>query len=112
MPAGIEITNTDHTAEEIRELARKCKNRAEARRLRAIARVMEGEESRAGIARRAKVDRQTLCDWVNRYNAMGLSGLKAEGQAGPWVLFFGLFRRVFPALFHPVRDDFSHFALI
>ena len=54
MPAGIEITNIDHTAEEIRELARKCKNRSEAPRLRAIARVMEGEESRAEIARRAK----------------------------------------------------------
>ena len=75
MPAGIETSNTDHTAEEIRALARECKNRAEARRLRAFARVMEGVESRAGIARRAKVDRQTLCDWVNRYNAMGLSWL-------------------------------------
>ena len=30
MPAGIEITNTDYTAEEFRELARKSKNRAEA----------------------------------------------------------------------------------
>ena len=69
MPAGIEITNTDHTVAEIRALARKYKNRAEARRLEAIARVMEGVESRAEIARWAKVDRQTLCDWVNRYNA-------------------------------------------
>ncbi len=56
MPAGIEITNTDHTADEIRALVRKCKNRAEARRLRAIARVMEGAQSRGEIARQAKVD--------------------------------------------------------
>ena len=82
MPAGIEITNANHTAEEIRELAWKCKNRSEARRLRAIARVMEGEENRAEIARRAKVDRQTLCDWVNRYNAMGLVGLKDKPGRG------------------------------
>ena len=82
MPAGIEITNTDHTAEEIGELARKCKNRSEARRLRAIARVMEGAESRAGIARRARVDGQTLCDWVNRYNAKGVAGLKDRPGRG------------------------------
>ena len=43
---------------------------------------MEGEENRAEIARRAKVDRQTLCDWVNRYNAMGLSGLKDKPRRG------------------------------
>ena len=82
MPAGIEITNTDHTAEEVRALARKCKHRSEARHLRAIARVMEGEETRAGIARPARVDGQTLCDWVNRYNAMGLSGLKDKPGRG------------------------------
>ena len=82
MPAGIEITNTDHTADEIRALARKCKNRAEARRLRAVARVMEGAQSRGEIARRAKVDRQTLCDWVNRYNAMGLAGLTDKPGRG------------------------------
>ena len=82
MPAGIEITNTDHTADEIRALARKCKNRAEARRLRAIARVMEGRRSRGEIARQARVDRQTLCDWVNRYNAMGLAGLTDKPGRG------------------------------
>ena len=82
MPTGIEVTNTEHTADEIGELARKCKNRAEARRLRAIARVMNGAQNRGEIARQAKVDRQTLCDWVNRYNAMGLAGLKDKRGRG------------------------------
>ncbi len=87
MPAGIEITNTDHTAEEIRALARKCKSRAEARRLEAIARVMEGAGGRGEIARRAKVDRQTLCDWINRYNAEGPAGLKSRpGRGRPSML--------------------------
>ncbi len=67
---------------EIGALARECRNRAEARRLRAIARVMEGRQSREEIARQAKVDRQTLCDRVNRYNAMGLAGLTDKPGRG------------------------------
>ena len=87
MPAGIEITNTDHTAEEIRALARKCRSRAEARRLEAIARVMEGAGGRGEIARHAKVDRQTLCDWINRYNSEGPAGLKSRpGRGRPSML--------------------------
>ena len=82
MPAGIEVTNTDHSADEIWALDRKYKNRAEARRLRAIARVMEGRQSGGAIARQAKVDRQTLCDWVNRYNAVGLAGLTDKPGRG------------------------------
>ena len=66
MPAGIEITNTDHAEVEIRALARKRKNRAAARRLRAIARVMEGARSRGEIARQAK--------WPGRRCATGSTG--------------------------------------
>lgn len=38
--------------------------------------VMEGALSRSGIAKRARVDLQTLCDWVHRYNVEGPGGLK------------------------------------
>ena len=69
LPAGIGITNTGHTAAEIGALARKCKNRAEARCLREI-------------ARRARVDGQTLCDRVNRYDAEGPDGLKDRPGRG------------------------------
>ena len=82
MPAGIAITNTDHTVDEIRRLARNCKDARHARRLRAIARVMEGDLDRGTIARLARVDRQTLCDWVNRYNAQGTDGLKDRPRSG------------------------------
>ena len=75
MPAGIAITNTDHTIDEIKRLARNCKDARHARRLRAIALVIEGDLDRGSIARQARVDRQTLCDWVKRYNAQGPSSM-------------------------------------
>ncbi|MBC4019433.1 winged helix-turn-helix domain-containing protein, partial [Siccirubricoccus deserti] len=40
----------------------------------AIALVLEGR-SRAEAAESCGMDRQTLCDWVHRYNAEGLAGL-------------------------------------
>ncbi len=43
---------------------------------------MEGVESRTEIARWAKVDRQTLCDWANRYNAEGPVGLNTKPGRG------------------------------
>ena len=83
MPAGIAITNTAHTAEDIRAVARKCKDITQARRLRAIAQVMEGKRSRGEIAAKAGTGRQTLCDWVHRYNAGGPDGLKDGGGGRP-----------------------------
>ncbi len=53
MPAGIAITNTDHTVDDIRALARKCNDSRQSRRLRAIAHLMEGELSRGMTALRA-----------------------------------------------------------
>ncbi len=82
MPAGIAITNTDHTVDDIRALARKCNDSRQSRRLRAIAHLMEGELSRGMTALRARVDRQTLCDWSNRYNAEGPDGLKDRPRSG------------------------------
>ncbi len=69
LPNSVAITNTDHTAEGLKALAGKCKDKNQSRRLRAIARVMEGEHTRAEIARQACFDRQTLCDGANRCNA-------------------------------------------
>ena len=82
MLAGIAITNTDHTVDDIRALARKCNDSRQSRRLRAIAHVMEGELDRGMIALRARVDRQTLCDWANQYNAEGPDGLKDRPRSG------------------------------
>ena len=62
------VSRTDHTPADQRELASKNKFSDCRHRLRAIALVIEGEPSRAGIADGAGVDAQTLCDWVKRHN--------------------------------------------
>jgi len=48
----------------------------------ALALVLEGG-SRAEAARAAGMDRQTLRDWVHRYNAEGLAGLSDRRRPGP-----------------------------
>ena len=83
MGAAISITRKDRTATELRAEAAKSKDGAKARRLLAIAIVLEGA-SRFEAARLSGMDRQTLRDWVHRYNTAGLDGLvsrKAPGAA-------------------------------
>ena len=76
MSAAIPITRLDRTASELRSFAGKCCDGAQVRRLLAIALVMEGR-SRAEAAQQNGMDRQTLSDWVHRYNATGIDGLKS-----------------------------------
>ena len=72
--AGIAITRRELTATELRAAAGKTKDSRAARRMLAIALVVEGVD-RATAAQTCGMDRQTLRDWVHRYNAEGLSGL-------------------------------------
>jgi hypothetical protein len=74
MGAAVKVTRMDHTAQELRALAAKSKNTAQARRLLAIAMVLEGA-SRLDAARQTGMDRQTLRDWVHRYNEAAIEGL-------------------------------------
>ena len=54
-----------------------------ARRMLALALVLEGI-SRGEAAQAAGMDRQTLRDWVHRYNEQGLAGLwDKQGKTGP-----------------------------
>jgi transposase len=62
---------TDYTAGEVRQLAKRAKDGAQARRLLAIAAVLDGA-SRTEIG---GMDRQTLRDWVIRFNDQGADGL-------------------------------------
>jgi transposase len=62
------------TAEELRELAKRAKHVAQARRLLALAAVLDGA-SRAEAAKIGGMDRQTLRDWVIRFNEQGPDGL-------------------------------------
>jgi putative transposase len=81
MGQPIEITRTEHSGSELRVIAAKSRDGAQVRRLLAIALVLEGV-SRTEAAERSGMDRQTLRDWVHRYNADGISGLKSGHGPG------------------------------
>jgi len=74
MGAAVPITRLDLTARQLRQAAGAEKNGAVARRLLALALVLDGVD-RKTAAQTCGMDRQTLRDWVHRYNAEGLSGL-------------------------------------
>ena len=81
MSAAVKITRTDHTPTKLRALAASSHDTAQARRLLAIAMVLDGM-SRLDAARQAGMDRQTLRDWVHRYNTAGVDGLKSRTAPG------------------------------
>jgi transposase len=80
MGRAITITRTHHTAADLRASAADSRDGAQVRRLLALALILEGR-ARAEAAEQSGMDRQTLCDWVHRYNADGVAGLKS--RAGP-----------------------------
>ena len=83
MAAPIKITRNDLDPAGLRRAARRSVNVAAARRMLALALVLEGT-SRSEAAQAAGMDRQTLRDWVHRYNAEGLAGLSdRHGDFGP-----------------------------
>jgi hypothetical protein len=70
MGAPLEITRTDYTSAELRSLSGRCSDGAQVRRLLALALILDGY-SRTEAAALGGMDRQTLCDWVHRYNDFG-----------------------------------------
>src|SRR3954462_3481874 len=78
----VAITRKELGAVELRREARRCRDTAASRRMLALALVLEGA-SREEAARAAGMDRQTLRDWVHRYNAEGLAGLRDRRRPGP-----------------------------
>src|SRR5689334_24067735 len=64
----------DYASDEVRGFAKRAKDAAQARRLLAIAAVLDGA-SRTGAAKIGGMDRQTLRDWVIRFNEQGPDGL-------------------------------------
>ena len=63
-------------------LARRSKDANQSRRLLSLAAVRDGMD-RGGAAKIGGMDRQTLCDWVHRFNAAGPEGLIDNWTAGP-----------------------------
>ncbi len=83
MAAPIRITRDDLDAAGLRRAARRASSVAASRRMLALALVLEGT-SRTEAAQAAGMDRQTLRDWVHRYNEEGLDGLTdRHGEFGP-----------------------------
>ena len=66
MPAAVSV-RTDFAAGELRRLAAAAKNANQSRRLLSLAAVLDGM-NRAQAARIGGMDRQTLRDWVHRFN--------------------------------------------
>ena len=78
---AVAITRTDLSTEELRGAARRTTDTYQARRLLALALVVDGA-SRTAAARAAGMERQTLRDWVHRYNAEGVEGLCDRARSG------------------------------
>src|SRR5438270_5556269 len=80
---AVEITRLDLSAADLRCEAARSQDAKAARRMLAIALVLEGR-ARGDAARSCGMDRQTLRDWVHSYNARGVKGLaNRERRNGP-----------------------------
>ncbi len=73
MGAVVELRG-DFGADDLRHFAARAKSGAQARRLLALAAVLDGM-NRAEAARIGAMDRQTLRDWAHRFNQHGPDGL-------------------------------------
>ncbi len=81
MGQPIEITRTDLSVSALRILAGKTDDGAVVRRLLAIALLLEGHP-RTAAALLNGMTRQTLRDWVHRYNVEGVEGLRSRTGPG------------------------------
>lgn len=81
MPPAVMVTRTEYTATDLRREAGRTRDGNAARRMLAIALVLEGA-SRDDAARTCGMDRQTLRDWVHRFNDQGLAGLSNDNTKG------------------------------
>ena len=81
MGAALAVRRSEHNADELRRFAAKSGDGSQVRRLLAIALVLEGY-SRTEAAELSGMDRQTLRDWVHRYNDEGIDGLKSRSAPG------------------------------
>jgi transposase len=72
----------DYSAAELRRLAAATRNANQSRRLLSLAGVLDGM-NRTEAARIGGMDRQTLRDWVHRFNAHGPDSLVESWSKGP-----------------------------
>ena len=72
---AVVMTRLDLSAADLREAAARTDDAKASRRMLAIALVLDGW-SREAAAEACAMERQTLRDWVHRYNESGLEGLR------------------------------------
>ncbi len=80
MPVATKMRD-EHSGDELRRLASTVRDGAQARRLMALAAIADGK-TRAEAAAIGLMDRQTLRDWVIRFNEEGPDGL--IDRKPPW----------------------------
>src|SRR6202166_2826259 len=81
MPAAVKLRE-DYSAEELRALARRSKDVNQSRRLLSLAAVRDGMD-RGEAGELGGMHRQTLRDWVHRFNSAGPDGLFDNWTDGP-----------------------------
>src|ERR1700678_974171 len=81
MPSAVRLRE-DYSARELRALARWSKDANQSRRLLSLAAVQDGMD-RGSAAKIGGRDRQTLREWVHRFNASGPDGLIDNWTEGP-----------------------------
>jgi hypothetical protein len=101
MAMTVQITQLENDVASLRQHAAHAGEASVARRLLALALVLEGH-SRAEGAKNCGMDRQTLRDWVIRYNEHGIPG---QGYR-IWLLANCPRRRLRNSSFHPARLSF------
>src|SRR3954462_13369116 len=84
--AGVEVMvavsiTKERTPAELRVLARRERDGRVGARLLALANALDGM-GRGAAARAAGMDRQTLRDWIHRYNAEGIEGPRDRPRPG------------------------------
>jgi len=80
MASAVEL-RTDYSAADLRRLAAASKDANQSRRLLSLAAVLDGM-NRTDAAKMGGMDRQTLRDWVHRFNERGPDGLKDNWHRG------------------------------
>ena len=80
MPSAVPL-RTDFSASELRRLAKRSRDNNQSRRLLSLAAVLERINC-TDAARTGGMDRQTLRDWVHRFNEAGPEGLLDNWASG------------------------------
>ena len=79
---AVAIIRAEPDAAGLRQAAARSRDADAARRMLALALVLDGR-SRADAAQSCGMDRQTLRDWVHRFNEHGLAALSDRKAPGP-----------------------------